>query len=183
MYLGHIVGKDGIRPNSEKIAVIKNYPVPTNCNEVRSFVALASYYRRFIKGFATIANPLHALLKKGVTFIWSEECQKSFEQLRNALLSSTVLAYPNFKERFTLYTDASNTGIGAVLSQNVNGVEKTIAFASRSLNRHERKYATIERECLALMWSIKHFRPYLCGKMFDIITDHNPLKSGTPMRF
>jgi len=92
---------------------------------------------------------LHALLKKGVKFKWSEECQKSFKQLRNALLSSPVLAYPNFKERFTLYTDASNTGLGAVLSQNINGVEKTIAFASRSLKRHERKYATIERECLA----------------------------------
>ena len=176
LYLGHIVGKDGIRPNSEKIAVIRNYPVPSNCNEVRSFVALASYYRRFIKDFATIANPLHALLKKGVKFKWSEECQQSFEQLKNALLSSAVLAYPNFKERFTLYTDASNTGLGAVLSQNINGVEKTIAFASRSLKKHERKYATIERECLALVWGIKHFRPYPYGKMFDIVTDHNPLK-------
>ena len=96
--------------------------------------------------------------------------------MRNALLSSPVLAYPNFKERFTLYTDASNTGLGAVLSQNINGVEKTIAFASRSLKGHERKYATIERECLALVWGIKYFRTYLYGKMFDIITDHNPLK-------
>ena len=176
MYSGPVVGKEGIRPNSEKIAIIKKYPVPTNCNEVRSFVAFASYYRRFIKGFATIATPIHALLKKGVKFKWSEECQQSFDQLRRALLSASIIAYPNFKEIFTFYTDASNTGLGAVLSQNINGVEKTIAFASSSLKRYERKYTTIERESPAIVWGIKHFRPYLYGKMFDIITDHNPLK-------
>ena len=176
MYLGHIVGKDGIKPNPDKVQVIKNYPVPKSCNDVRSFVALVSYYRRFIKGFATIASPLNALLKKGVQFLWSHQCQTAFEILRDCLLKAPILAYPNFQERFSLYTDASSSGIGAVLSQNINGIEQTIAFASRSLKPHERKYATIERECLALVRGIKHFRLYRYGKEFDVITDHNPLK-------
>ena len=176
LYLGHIVGKDGIRPNPDKIEVIRTYPVPLNCNEVRSFVALVSYNRRFIKGFASIASPLNNLLKKAVKFEWNQECQAAFECLRDSLTTAPVLSYPTFQERFSLYTDASNTGLGAILAQNINGEEKTIAFASRSLKVHERKYAAIERECLAIVWGIKYFRPYLCGKEFDIITDHNPLK-------
>eukprot|EP00794_Sanderia_malayensis_P003974 gene3974-4523_t len=176
LYLGHVVGKDGIKPNPEKISVIQNYPVPKDCGEIRSFVALVSYYRRFIKNFASIAAPLNYLLKKGVKFTWSDDCQCAFEYLRNSLLKAPILAYPDFNERFSLYTDASNTGIGAVLAQNIGGTEKTIAYASRSLKPHERKYATIERECLALVWGIKYFRPYLYGHEFDVITDHNPLK-------
>ena len=176
LYLGHVVGKDGIKPNPDKIEVIQNYPVPKNCDEVRSFVALVSYYRRFVKGFATKASPLNELLKKGVKFAWTDERQEAFECLRDSLITSPILAYPNFQEKFSLYTDASNTGIGAILVQHIKGTEKTIAFASRSLKAHERKYATIERECLALVWGIKHFRPYLYGKEFDVITDHNPLK-------
>jgi len=176
LYLGHVIGKDGIRPNPVKIEVITNYPVPCNCDEVRSFVALVSYYRRFVKGFATIAAPLNALLKKGVKFNWTEDCQHSFETLRDSLIKSPILAYPDFQEKFSLYTDASNTGIGAILAQHMDGEEKTISYASRSLKTHERKYATIERECLALVWGIKHFRPYLYGKEFEVITDHNPLK-------
>ena len=176
LYLGHVVGKDGIKPNPDKVETVKNYPVPKNCNEVRSFAALMSYYRRFVKGFASIANPPNNLLKKGVKFVWNDECQGAFECLRDSLLKAPILSYPNFQERFSLYTDASNTGIGAILAQHINGTEKTIAFASRSLKQHERKYATIERECLALVWGIKHFRPYLYGREFDVITDHNLLK-------
>ena len=154
LYLGHIVGKDGIRPNPDKIEVIRTYPLPVNCNEVRSFVALVSYYRRFIKGFASIASPLNNLLKKAVKFEWNQECQAAFECLRDSLTSAPVLSYPNFQERFSLYTDASNTGLGAILAQNINGEEKTNAFASRSLKVHERKYAAIERECLAIVWGV-----------------------------
>eukprot|EP00794_Sanderia_malayensis_P004315 gene4315-biopygen3502 len=176
LYLGHVVGKDGIKPNPEKISVIQNYPVPKDCGAIRSFVALVSYYRQFIKNFASIAAPLNYLLKKGVKFTWSDDCQCVFEYLRNSLLKAPILTYPDFNERFSLYTDASNTGIGAVLAQNIGGTEKTIAYASRSLKPHERKYATIERECLALVWGIKYFRPYLYGHEFDVITDHNPLK-------
>ena len=92
------------------------------------------------------------------------------------MLGEPILSYPDFDHKFELYTDASNTGIGAVLSQTVNGEEKTLAYASRSLKPHERKYSTIERECLAMVWAVKYFRPYLFGKEFDIITDHNPLR-------
>ena len=176
LYLGHVVGRNGIKPNPEKVEVIRTYPVPSNCDEVRSFVALVSYYRRFVKGFASIASPLNNLLKKGVTFEWNDECQTAFERLRDSLLEAPILSYPNFQETFSLYTDASNTGIGAILAQHIDGCEKTIAYASRSLKPHERKYATIDRECLALVWGIKHFRPYLYGREFEVITDHNPLK-------
>ena len=176
LYLGHIVGKDGIKPNPDKIAIIQNYPVPRDCSEIRSFVALVSYYRRFIKNFASIATPLNYLLKKGVKFVWTDDCQLAFECLRNALVEAPILSYPNFNERFVLYTDASNTGIGAVLAQDINGVEQTIAYASRSLKPYEKKYATIEKECLAIVWGIKYFRPYLYGRSFDVVTDHNPLK-------
>ena len=92
------------------------------------------------------------------------------------MLKTPILSYPNFQERFSLYTDASNTGIEAILAQRIDGIEKTINFASRSLKQHERKYATIERECFALVWGIKHFRPYLYAREFNVITDHNPLK-------
>ena len=119
---------------------------------------------------------MHALLKKGVQFKWTEQCQIAFELLRDSLLGEPILSYPDFDHKFELYTDASNTGIGAVLSQTVNGEEKTLAYASRSLKPHERKYSTIERECLAMVWAVKYFRPYLFGKEFDIITDHNPLR-------
>ena len=173
LYLGHIVGKDGIKPNPAKIAVVQKYPVPRDCSEIRSFVAFVSYYRRFIKNFASVAAPL---LKKGVKFTWTDECQRAFECLRDALVKAPILSYPNFNERFVLYTDASNTGIGAVLAQNINGIEQTIAYASRSLKAYEKKYATIEKECLAIVWGIKYFRPYLYGRSFDVITDHNPLK-------
>ena len=128
LYLGHVVGRDGIKPNQNKVDVVKTYPVPRNCNEVRSFVALISYYRRFIKDFASIASPLNNLLKKGVNFQWADICQVAFERLRNSLLKSPILSYPNFKERFCLYTDASNTGLGAILAQNIDGIEKTIAL-------------------------------------------------------
>ena len=176
LYLGHIVGKDGIRPNPDKVDTIRNYPVPTNCNEVRSFVALVSYYRCFVKDFATIASPLNALLKKGVQFAWSDECQVSLESLRDLLLTAPILTYPNFQERPSSHTAASNTGIGAILSQTIDGVEKTIALASRSPKPHKRKYATIERERPAIVRGIKHFQPYLYGREFDIVTDHNPVK-------
>ena len=176
LYLGHIVGKDGIKPNPAKIAVVQKYPVPRDCSEIRSFVAFVSYYRRFIKNFASVAAPLNYLLKKGVKFTWTDECQRAFECLRDALVKAPILSYPNFNERFVLYTDASNTGIGAVLAQNINGIEQTIAYASRSLKAYEKKYATIEKECLAIVWGIKYFRPYLYGRSFDVITDHNPLK-------
>ena len=175
LYLGHIVGKDRSKPNPDKIAIIQNYPVPQECCEVCSFVALVSYYRQFIKNFAAIATPLNYLLKKGVTFIWTDECQHEFECIHNALVEAPILTYPNVNECFLLYTDASNTGIGAILAQNVNGVEQTIAYASRSLKPYDKQNAIIEKECLARVWGINYFRPYLYGRSFDVVTNDTPL--------
>ena len=132
LYLGRVVGRNGIKPNPEKVEVIRTYSVPKNCDEVRSFVALVSYYRRFVKGFASVASPINNRLKEGVKYEWNDECQTAFERLRDSLVTAPILSYPNFQEKFSLYTDASNTGIGAILAQHIDGCEKTIAYASRS---------------------------------------------------
>lgn len=174
LYLGHVISDKGVLPDPEKINVIQNYPVPQTVDEVKRFVAFANYYRKFIKNFADIAYPLNQLCKKNVTFKWNKKCQCSFEKLKHSLISPPILQYPNFSDdnMFTLQTDASGYGLGAVLS-NKDG--RPIAYASRSLNKAESNYPTIEKELLAIVWGVKHFRPYLYGRRFKIYTDHKPL--------
>lgn len=150
--------------------------MPKNQTEVRSFVGLASYYRRFVKGFAEIARPLHQLTEKGRRFKWTEECQSAFEQLKLSLMSAPVLAYPDPRKTFILDTDASDAGIGAVLSQEEAGQEHVIAYASRALTKSERKYATTKKELLSMVAFITHFKHYLLGKEFVLRTDHNSLR-------
>ena len=144
--------------------------------DIRSFVGLCSYYRKFIKDFAGIAAPLHKLTRKGEKFSWAEECQQAFQKLKIALTSAPVLAYPNFHESFLLDTDASGVGIGAVLSQVIDGEEQPVAYGSRMLSRAEKKYSVTRRELLAVVTFIEHFRPYLCGKQFVLRTDHASLR-------
>lgn len=174
VYLGHTISDRGIEPDQNKISVINNYPIPVNVDDVKRFVAMVNYYRRHIKHFAHISKPLNDLTKKGVAFLWTDECQSSFETLRNALTSNNILDYPDFSEEntFHLTSDASGKAIGGVLS-NANG--RPVAFASRALNKGELNYSTIEKELLAVVWGVKHFRPYLFGKKFVIHTDHRPL--------
>jgi hypothetical protein len=174
LYLGHQISENGILPDPAKIDVVKNYPCPKDEKETKRFVAFANYYRKFIKNFAVIAAPLNKLSKKGVSFLWSEECQKAFDVLKNKLCSPVVLDYPDFSEEnnFNLTTDASKIAIGAVLS-NSNG--RPVAYASRALNKQEKNYSTTEIELLAMVWATKHFRPYLFGRYFEICTDHRPL--------
>lgn len=174
LYLGHVVSDTGISPDPEKISVIKNYPVPTNADETRRFVAFANYYRKFIPNFAEKARPLNELNKKNSQFIWDTCCQNAFETLKNSLITSPVLQYPDFSNnnQFVLQTDASGYAIGAVLT-NKDG--RPVAYASRGLNKAEKNYATIEKELLAIVWAIKYFRPYLYGRSFKILTDHRPL--------
>lgn len=173
-YLGHVISAEGISPDPSKIIALQNYPVPKDANETKRFVAFANYYRRHIKNFAQIAVALNSLLKKNAQFLWSEECQLAFDMLKNALSTPPILQYPDFspKNCFTLKTDASGYAIGAVLS---NGNDKPVAYASRSLNQAEKNYCTIEKELLAIVWAVKHFRPYLFGRKFLIYTDHRPL--------
>lgn len=174
LYLGHVVSADGILPDPEKIKLIKEYPTSSNEKEVKSFVAFANYYRKFIPNFAEKAFHLNKLGKKDVKFKWDDNCQRSFQELKNAIITPPVLQYPDFSKEneFILHTDASGYAIGAVLS-NSNG--KPVAYASRCLNKAESSYATIEKELLAIVWATKHFRPYLYGRHFKIKTDHKPL--------
>ena len=178
-YLGHIISRDGIGPDPEKIEKITNYKTPVSADEVRSFLGLAGYYRRFIPNFGTIAQPLTAKTHKDAlknSFIWEDIDQKAFDTLRTCLVTPPVLAYPDFNLEFLLFTDACDYGIGSVLSQIQDGVEKPIAYASRQLKPSEKKYATVEKEALAVVFSIKHFRHYLLDKPFTVISDHRPLQ-------
>jgi transposase InsO family protein len=143
--------------------------------EVKSFLGLSGYYRRFIRNYGQIAKPLTSLLKKDVTFRWSDLCQQSFEQLKDLLTQSPILQYPDFSKTFNLTCDASDYAIGCVLSQGPIGKDLPIAFASRTLNKAEVNYNTTEKELTSIVWGIKMYRPYLFGQKFNIVTDHRAL--------
>jgi RNase H-like domain found in reverse transcriptase/Reverse transcriptase (RNA-dependent DNA polymerase) len=174
LYLGHKISENEILPDPEKIKVVKSYPTPTNADETRRFVAFANYYRKFIQNFSLIAQPLNKLSRKNVEFFWSQECNSAFEELKEKLASPQVLDYPDFSEEntFQLTTDASKIGLGAVLA---NGNGRPVAFTSRVLNKQEKNYSTTEIEILAIVWALKHYRPYLYGRHFIVHTDHKPL--------
>ena len=174
-YLGHLITEKGVKPNPAKVECIQNFPEPKNQKDVKSFLGLAGYYRRFISNFAKISKPLTRLLQKDTPFVFGKECQQAFNDLKEALMSDPILIYPNFEEPFVLTTDASAFAIGAVLSQGPIGKDLPIAYASRTLCSAETKYSTIERELLAIVWAVKHFRPYLFGRQFTLVTDHRPI--------
>ena len=174
-YLGHVVSAQGIEPDQAKTERIKNYPTPTDVTEVRRFLGLASYYRRFVPKFASIASLMHALTKKSVPFQWTDECESAFNELKVALSTSPVLIYPKFGpgHSFILETDASTVGLGAVLSQmQDNGTVHPIAYASRSVDKHEKNYGISKLETLGLVWAVHYFRPYLLGHWCTVYTDH-----------
>ncbi len=174
-FLGHIVSENGIATDPDKTDTVNNWPIPTNVKEIRQFLGLCSYYRKFVYGFADLARPLHKLTEQSQRFIWTEDCQAAFDKLKRALTSSPILAYPTPDDLFILDTDASNIGLGAVLSQVQNGVEKVICYYSKTFSRTERKYCVTRRELLAIVSSIKHFHPYLYGRYFKVRTDHGSL--------
>ena len=195
-FLGHILSANGVSPNPEKVAKIKDWPTPKTPKEVHSFVGLASYYRRFIPNFAKWAGPLHALIvpasfkqkihrgemKKSdlPEFQWTPACQEGFDQLKKAVMEAPVLAYPDYSKPFILETDALLKGLGTVLSQKGDDNEIcVIAYASRSLRPSEksmRDYSSAKIELMALKWSIcDKFKDYLLGSKFTVFTDNNPL--------
>ena len=175
-YLGHVISANGISPQGSKVEAVLQFPVPTNVTAVRNFLGLAGYYRRFVSGFSVIASPLFDLLKKDRPFVWTDDCQVALDTLKVKLTSSPVLMFPRLDEAFYLATDASGTGLGAVLFQKgEKGEERVVAYASRALNAAERGYSVIEREALGLVWAVTHFRVYLYGHPFVLITDHCPL--------
>ena len=129
-YLGHLVSADGVNPIPDKIQALKDWPTPHCIRDVRAFFGLASYYRRFVKGFATIAEPLTRLTRKQTRFVWTSEAQEAFDKLKQALIDATSLAFPYPELPQILDTDASDVALGAVLSQNLDGIERPIAFFS-----------------------------------------------------
>ena len=175
-YLGHIVSSEGVSTDKEKTEAIRTWPRPNSVREVRGFLGLASYYRRFVEGFANIARPLHQLTEKGRQFEWSPECQEAFDELKKRLTSTPILAYPDVNGTFILDTDASNDGIGGVLSQVQDGQERVIAYGSRVLSKPERNYCVTRKELLAVVHYLKYFRQYLYGRHVLVRTDHGALR-------
>lgn len=174
--LGHIVSKDGIRPDPDKISAVANFPRPQEQKSLRSFLGLASYFRRLVHNFATLASPLNQLLHSGNPFVWSDDCEKAFQNLKQALTSGPVLCHFDDTQPVLLHTDASGHGIGAVLLQrDAHSRERVVAYASRSLTSAEKNYPITEQECLAVVWSVQKFRPYLYGRHFTVVTDHHAL--------
>lgn len=174
-FLGHLITTEGVKPNPEKISAIQNYPIPKTVKQIKGFLGLLGYYRKFILDFAKITKPMTKCLRKGAVIQLTPEYLECFETCKNLLTSDPILAYPDFEKPFVLTTDASDFAIGAVLSQGPIGQDKPICYASRTLTVTEEGYSTIEKETLAIIWATKYFRPYLFGRKFKIVTDHQPL--------
>lgn len=174
-YLGHVLSDEGIKPDPKKLLAVKEFPTPQNVKNIRQFLGLSGYYRRFIDKFAVIAQPLTKLLKKDIEFNWQEPQQKAFDLLKQKLCEEPLLKFPNFNEPFILTTDASGFAIGGILSQGDLGKDQPIAYVSKKLSTTEQKYSTYEKEAFAIVYCIHHFRPYLYGRKFTIVTDHRPL--------
>ena len=175
-YLGHVVSNQGVETDPEKTQAVTMWPTPCNIKELRQFLGFASYYRRFVKNFALVAAPLYTLTEKNKEWEWTRQCGAAFQELKNKLTSSPVLAFPDFNQSFILDCDASGEGLGAVLSQVNNGLERPVAYASRRLTKSERRYCATRREMLALVWAAQHFQSYLLGRSFLARTDHYALK-------
>ena len=171
-FLGHIVSKEGIRVDPKKIEVVVEWKPPRNVTEVRSFLGLAGYYRRFVKGFSMIAAPMTRLLQKNVKYEWSEKCQGSFEKLKAFLTEAPGLTQPTCGKEYVIYSDASLNGLGCVLMQE----GKVVAYASRQLKPHEKNYPTHDLELAAIVFALKIWRHYLYGEKCFIYTDHKSLK-------
>ena len=174
--LGYIVNTKGITMDPKKIDSIQSMLPPKNVKQVQQFLGMVNYYRRFIKNFAKIAQPLVNLIKKDTPFQWTDVCLSAFEQLKTALLSFPILRQPNLARQFMVYTDASGYALGAILSQRDSKKNEYVClYASRLLKGAELHYGITEKECLAVVWAIKQFRIYVHGKHFKVITDHNAL--------
>ena len=174
-FLGHVVSKDGVATDPKKIEAVKEWRTPRNVKEVRSWLGMTGYYRRFMHGYAEIAKPLHDLTRKEEKFMWTKERDTAFVNLKKCLITAPILGYPDSREPFILDTDASGCSIGGVLSQIQDGQERVIAYGSKVLSKEEKNYCVTRRELLAVVYFIKHYRHYLVGKKFLLRTDHGAL--------
>nr|VZI36753.1 unnamed protein product [Spirometra erinaceieuropaei] len=176
IFLGHEVNSDGINPVPEKVSAISTFPVPTTINQLRRFLGMVNYYHRFLPHGATIPQPLNSLLTHSKkTLVMTEEAVRSFNDVKAALADATLLAHPRSDAQLTLMTDASTTAVGASLQQTVRGVLQPLAFFSKKLSPADTRYSVFGCELLAVYLSIRHFRHFLEGREFVVLTDHNPL--------
>nr|ABA91307.1 retrotransposon protein, putative, Ty3-gypsy subclass [Oryza sativa Japonica Group] len=171
-FLGHVISAGGVAVDPAKVEAVMEWKAPKSVTEIRSFLGLVGYYRRFIEGFSKIARPMTQLLKKEKKFVWSEQCQESFEQLKEKLTSAPILVLPDIRKDFVIYCDASRQGLGGVLMQD----GKVVAYASRQLRPHEENYPTHDLELAAVVHALNIWRHYLIGNHCDIYTDHKNLK-------
>ena len=171
-FLGHLVYKEGIVVDPAKIVAIQDWKTPKNATEVRSFLGLAGYYRKFINDFTKISAPLARLTKKNLTFTWDVDCEYVFQRLKRALTTAPVLVLPDGSKTFTVYTDAKWTGLGAVLMQE----GRVICYGGRQLKAHEKNYPTHDLELAAIVFALNSWRHYLLGERFELYTDHKSLK-------
>ncbi|GBG70242.1 hypothetical protein CBR_g6370 [Chara braunii] len=175
-FLGYVVTRGGLRPDSRKLAVVKEAPVPTSLTQVRAFLGLASYYRHFIKGFAAIARPLTNLLRKDQPLQWDYECGRAFDALKEALVTTPILIRPDPTKQFILITVWQPEAISAILAQKGNdGREHVIEYTSQTVPDERRNDSTPQGECYAVVWGIQQFHPYLYGQKFRLVMDHAPL--------
>ena len=186
-YCGYVINGDGIQPVAAKVDAIKNAPEPRDVSQLRAFLGMLNYYHRFIPDAATVLEPLHQLLRKGTNWQWLEEQQIAFEKAKELLQSAELLVHFDPKKELILASDASDYGMGAVLSHKMeDGSERPVGYVSRSLNDAERNYSTLEKEALAIIFGVKKFHQFLYGYSFTIKTDHKPLegllneKKGSP---
>ena len=170
-YLGHVISAEGVSTDPDKIVAVKQWPTPQNVKEVRGFLGLSGYYRKFIKHYGIIARPLTDLLKNGVPFVWTSIAEEAFITLKNALVSAPVLALPDFSKPFMIETDACDYGIGAVLMQQGH----PLAFVSKTLGPKNRALSVYEKEYLAILLAVDKWRPYLQVQQFTIKTDQRSL--------
>ncbi|XP_078245177.1 uncharacterized protein LOC144587786 [Pogona vitticeps] len=178
-YLGHMVGGGMIKPLEAKIEAVRDWPRPNTKKKVKSFLGLVGYYRKFIPRFSEIAAPLTDLTRKTADdrIPWTSDCEAAFQRLKEALINYPVLRAPDFDREFIIYTDASNSGVGAVLCQeDENGDQHPVSYLSRKLQKGERHLATVEKECLAIVYAIQKAKPYIWGRHFILCTDHSPLQ-------
>lgn len=175
-YLGHTVSSKGIATDPSLVERVQNWPQPTTVRKVRGFIGLANYYKAYIPDYGNLQEPLVRLTDKGAKFIWTPECQQAFETIKERLTTAPIMAFPNLEDPFILDTDASDTAIGAVLSQVQEGQERVIAYGSKVLSREERNYCVTRRELLAVVHFVDKYEYYLRGREFTIRTDHSSLR-------
>ena len=182
-YLGHVVSKAGIETNPKKIVAIVNWPKPVTVTQVQSFLGFCNYYQKFIEHYVRVAKPLYQLISgdnakaKRKEVEWSKECEEAFLKLKEFCSNTPMLAYADYQKPFKVHTDASESGLGAVLYQDQeDGTTRVVAYASKSLSKSEKRYHSSKLEFLALKWSIcEGFYKYLYGGEFKVHTDNNPL--------